>query len=588
MALARLGQTEVALASGDRLFRAKLAEEMAIAGSHGLSAAALQLPGTASTQDSSARANQVRVLGVDKDFWRLANQPPALTEIPAGAVILSDALARQLKATKGDTVLLRVQKPSLLSRDAPISPQEDLSLAMRLKVQAVVSDEEFGCFGLQANQVAPFNAFVNLAELEKRVEQPGRANLLLYAGGQHTKSTAETAAEAALRQFWQLADAGLVLRELSATDQFELRSDRVFLDPAAVAAAQGVTTNAQPIITYFVNDLRYGSSSTPYSMVTAMGASIVPADMRDDEVLINDWLAQDLQAKPGETLSLTYYVIGNGRALEERRREFTIHSIVPLVGAAADPGLMPDFPGLAKAESSSDWDAGFPISLGRVRPQDEKYWKEHRGTPKAFVTLAAGKKMWMNRFGEYTAIRFPKGKMTLAEITRAIRQRLDPASVGLQFQPVRELALAASSQSIPFGQLFLGFSFFLILAALLLMALLFQFGLEERAAETGTLLALGFRPGQVRKLLLGEGGAGAAWWNRGHVRRNFLRAGDAPRVDHRLAKRGERFHAPLSCDDGNAAHRPVRQRGRGRGDYLADVAKTSASARAGIAVGRRG
>jgi ABC-type antimicrobial peptide transport system permease subunit len=37
------------------------------------------------------------------------------------------------------------------------------------------------------------------------------------------------------------------------------------------------------------------------------------------------------------------------------------------------------------------------------------------------------------------------------------------------------------------------------------MALLFQFGLERRATEIGTLLALGFRPRQVRLLLLGEG-----------------------------------------------------------------------------------
>ena len=37
-----------------------------------------------------------------------------------------------------------------------------------------------------------------------------------------------------------------------------------------------------------------------------------------------------------------------------------------------------------------------------------------------------------------------------------------------------------------FGGLFIGFSFFLIAAALLLMALLFQFGLEQRATEIGT------------------------------------------------------------------------------------------------------
>ena len=43
------------------------------------------------------------------------------------------------------------------------------------------------------------------------------------------------------------------------------------------------------------------------------------------------------------------------------------------------------------------------------------------------------------------------------------------------------------------------------------MGLLFQFGLEQRAKEIGTLLALGFRPKQaLRRLFLGEGIALAA------------------------------------------------------------------------------
>ncbi len=42
-------------------------------------------------------------------------------------------------------------------------------------------------------------------------------------------------------------------------------------------------------------------------------------------------------------------------------------------------------------------------------------------------------------------------------------------------------------------------------AALLLMALLFSLGLEQRSPEIGTLLALGFTPNQVRSLLLREG-----------------------------------------------------------------------------------
>src|SRR4029079_12593065 len=82
---------------------------------------------------------------------------------------------------------------------------------------------------------------------------------------------------------------------------------------------------------------------------------------------------------------------------------------------------------------------------------------------------------------------------------------LKPGELGLQFEPVREQALRAAEKAQDFGQLFLGFSIFLVTAPLLLMALLFQFALEQRAAEVGTLLAVGFTPRQVRRLLLLEG-----------------------------------------------------------------------------------
>ena len=54
-------------------------------------------------------------------------------------------------------------------------------MALRLKVSSIVSDEQFGRFSLQANQVAPFNAFINLASCRKRAAQTNRANLLLWS-----------------------------------------------------------------------------------------------------------------------------------------------------------------------------------------------------------------------------------------------------------------------------------------------------------------------------------------------------------------------------------------------------------------------
>ena len=83
--------------------------------------------------------------------------------------------------------------------------------------------------------------------------------------------------------------------------------------------------------------------------------------------------------------------------------------------------------------------------------------------------------------------------------------RIDPASLGLYFQPVRTHGIRASDEGTDFGQLFLGFSIFLIAAALVLVGLLFVFGVEKRNPQAGMLLAVGFKPDQVRRLFLIEG-----------------------------------------------------------------------------------
>ncbi|MSR66458.1 MAG: FtsX-like permease family protein [Pedosphaera sp.] len=499
MAMARLGNTQLAIASNDRLFRSALAKSMA----EGLNTpvtAALQLPATAAHPDGSARANHVQVLGVDDSFWTFHNH--AVPSLDTNGVTLNERLATQLGVKAGDTVLFRVQKPSQLSRDAPVAPQEDFSTAIRLTVSAVLPDTGVGRFSLQANQVPPYNAFVPLTLLQQRTQATNKANLLLIAGDKTTVDEARRVLQAK----WQLADAELDLRERPATRELEIRTPRVFLDPPVVEAAEKSAPGARLIQTYFVNELRVRTQAVPYSMVTAAGAPIVPVGLRENEIVINQWLADDLKSKPGDTVQMTYYAVGLGRQLEERTNTFTVHSVVPLSGAAADPDLMPAFPGMSTAENCRDWDTGFPIKLDRIRPVDEKYWDDHKGTPKAFISLAAGRKLWANRFGDTTAVRWPTNETaTLAKVEAKLLANLDPSAVGLSFVPVRSQALAAVSQAQNFGGLFIGFSFFLVVAALLLMSLLFQFAVEKRTAETGTLLALGFTPRQVRRLLLGEG-----------------------------------------------------------------------------------
>jgi len=559
LALLRLGRVEFALATGDRLFRAQLANDLMLGlaqtgRSLSVAVPVLHLPAVATTADATARANRVQVLGVPVPFWQLAGQPPAWGDIPADAVILNRPLAAQLKVKAGDTILLRVAKPSALSRDAPLSPQEDTTVALRLRVSAIIADEQFGRFSLVAGAVAPFNAFVSLADLEAKTGAPGQANLLLvgddptrvsgpatmrlatppgarFAGPLPTPlgTAGSNDLGALLQRSCQLADEELELRPLPAAGAIELRTRRVFLDAAIAEAVfdrtggsnsvTGLLARLAPgvrlagVLTYFVNELRVGDHATPYSMVTAIGPPVTPADLRDDEILINQWLADDLGAKAGDELTIKYFVVGTLRRLEERAARFRVRGVLPMNAPGLDRDLMPDFPGMTDAANCRDWDTGLAIDTGRIRPKDEEYWRRYRGTPKAFVSLSAGQKLWQNRFGNLSAIRFytpgPPAQ-SLAAVKLSLRQGLDPAMFGLTFQPVRQQALAAAAQSQDFGGLFLGFSFFLIAAAVLLMAVLFQFGIEQRGAEVGTLLALGFRPGRVRRLLLIESGVVAA------------------------------------------------------------------------------
>src|SRR5688500_3833857 len=118
----------------------------------------------------------------------------------------------------------------------------------------------------------------------------------------------------------------------------------------------------------------------------------------------------------------------------------------------ADPGLMPDFPGMTDADNCRDWDTGFPINTEAIRDKDEAYWDQYRGAPKAFINLKTAQKIWSNRFGDLTGVRYHAGDSN--NIAASISSTLTPDQLGFSFMPIREQALAASSGAQDFGGLF--------------------------------------------------------------------------------------------------------------------------------------
>src|SRR6202034_1556242 len=96
-----------------------------------------------------------------------------------GELAINERLAAQLHATAGDTLIIRVEKPGLFSRDAPLSGDENEVVALRMKVTRVVADEGYGRFALNPGQTPPFTAFVPMDFLQQHLGLAGRANLLL-------------------------------------------------------------------------------------------------------------------------------------------------------------------------------------------------------------------------------------------------------------------------------------------------------------------------------------------------------------------------------------------------------------------------
>ena len=541
--------------------------------------AALKLDATAATQGGQSRANKVQLIGVGSGI-RLLGGPSVLSNLPPDAVVLNESLAAQLRVSTGDVVTVRTRKPDALGGDSPLAPQDETAVVLRLRVHKILSASEGGNFNLTASQTPPYNAFVSLAMLQEKAGVPYRANLLLADGPQQTwwrkpefswiqwlrNRLGRTGANLiptaslsvtnqvprpeslallhrALDRRLTLSDLQLQVTAATGRNEIELRSSRVLLDqPVVDAVFRSATNAASPnrlfasrpygVLTYLVNLIRHGEQTAPYSMITAAEAPLVPADLADDEIIINQWLADDLNAKAGSEISLTWFVPEQAAQLVEATNRLRVREVLSMTNAVWDRTLMPDFPGVAGAEKAGDWETGFQL-VHEIRPKDDKYWSDYRGTPKALVSLKTGQRLWGSHLGSLTAIRFPAPPgyneqswyLHQSEVERSLKQILVPgseatlgsnstnstpsgfdrASLGFRFQDVRAQALAGASQSQDFGGLFIGFSFFLILAALILMALLFQFGIEQRTNEIGTLLALGFTPSRVRDLLLGEG-----------------------------------------------------------------------------------
>ena len=527
LTLDRLGRIDEALVS-DHFFRAVLADQLAAkpGSANGTASAApailLRVSLENADSQSPARAGRVELVGCDGRFWRLGFGGPRQLPQPH-QIVLNQPLAERLGVRLGDAVLLRLPRIGAIPADSALGRKRQTVGTERLTVGDIIPAKGLGRFGLRPTQHLPLNAYAPLDWLQDRLQQPGRANAILVTGNGDTTAAGSVGEQAAPRH-WQpeFADYGLKV-EHAKLGYWNITSDRMLLDPATERAIMDVVASGprpaavQPALTYLANTLACKGREIPYSTVTAIDFADRPPlgpflsaegkplpPLGPNEIALNSWAADDLHAKLGDMIQLSFF---QPESTDGQVRQQTVAlrlaAIVKLSGAAADRRLTPSVKGITDELTMARWDPPFPFDSKRIRPADEKYWSRYGPTPKAFVAFTTGRRLWGSRFGQTTSMRVGESPLLLL-------RRLDPAAMGLIFQPVRRQGLAAAAGTTPFGVLFLCFSFFLIAAAVMLVALLFRLGIEQRAAQIGTLLAIGFSRRQTTRLLQGEGLAVAA------------------------------------------------------------------------------
>jgi ABC-type antimicrobial peptide transport system permease subunit len=504
--------------------------------------------------DSLSSAAQVAVLGCTSAFWQQGDALPIAME--GRTVVVNQPLAEQLNVSVGDKITLRVGGSSAIAADSPLANRDDMARSLAdVTVSHIIPAEGLGRFSLNPSQHLPRNAYVPLELLQTSLKREGKVNAVLICrsrGDDNSPVEADGALQGMIRP--SLTDAGLTWTEVhreyrdestnesrTAYRYYSLSTDRMVFPPEASRAIEGALRGLvfQPVFTYLANSIEVPGSQTqvPYSTISAvdsiaglgplLDAEGNPIEMAANQIVLNSWTAEDLGVRPGDRVRVTFFEpeTTHGETIEAAE-EFLLRAVVPIskpstpytrreparyVDAptrANDPDLTPTVPGITDQESIDDWDPPFPFDYRKIRqPRDEDYWDNYRTTPKAFVSLTTGQRLWGSRFGRVTSYRITAegvgDRPIVAKIETAIADNL-PA-FGFSIIHARRDGIAAATGTTPFNVLFLLFSFFIVGASLALISLLFRLGVEQRAPEMGMLLSVGLSRRQTGGLILLEG-----------------------------------------------------------------------------------
>ena len=542
LALGRLGQTDIVLSSTS-FFKETLTNQIS---SHPIFAQVfnglcpmLITEGRANDPKTGRRSSKVSVYGIDKRFWefhQVSSHPNFETD---RQVLISPEVARDLNIQAGNSLLLRIEKPSHIPRDSLHGKREQAGRTIRLMVTGILSASELGEFSLKSQQGAIRAIFVPLLRLQKDLEVSHQINTILVKSNYPHKRLLKKKSEVeidklleVLHKTYSINDTSLNLRILDQENCISLESSGTLINDEIATTAQHAANElgleTREFFTYLSNSIQTKNGKIPYSLVTALDFKSVglteslPSTQLSSPknlpaIILNQWAAHELNVHTNDSVKLIYYVWSNSGELLTHSKEFKLSSIISMESPAIDKNLAPIYPGITESKTLVDWDPPFPMNLGRISLRDELYWKKFKTTPKALIPLKVGQHLWKSRYGKISSLRIYPSKISrsattpttlkklLPQYRTSLINSLTPKQLGFSARAVSQEAILASRGATDFGQYFVYFSFFLMVSALLLTILFFKLGVEQRIQELGLLRALGYNPNHINLLFFSEG-----------------------------------------------------------------------------------
>ena len=510
----RIGAVKQAVITGERFITQKLTDQIAASLPGKDTAGMLFATGIISTPDKKSRVNGVRVYGVNKDFWKLAGR-----DAPAGNYLaLGKPLADRMNVSLGGRVIVRMEMPGRVSREAPLSGETEEIASVNAPVTDVISAEHMGRFSLVSEQSDSLNVFVPLSVLQEKLNKTGRVNLIL--------SSADKDIQPLIEANWMLEDAELYLKRFSDSESVVF-SDRVFISRDVETAVKAAYPESEGVLSYLVNDFYRVDSRVPYSVAVGIGpiaAERLGVNVPESgEMIINDWLSLPpseggLLLNDGDDVDISFYavtdsrkfvVVGDGKSFSGEpepsdRVSFRVSGSVERDSKVLSGKWVPDFPGLETAQSLATWKSGLPIDTKRIRETDELFWDNYKATPKAFISLTHAQELWGNRFGRLTGIHLGEYVSEGNLLASKLRSNLKLSNLGISVRKLSAETRKSVDGALDFGALFASLSGFLIISSILLVSLLCVFGMQARSSQIGLMGAIGFTPRMIHRLFLCE------------------------------------------------------------------------------------